>query len=74
MYEEAKRLTFSNNRLKSENKWLENKLKHLEEKNLNLKAYMKGLKKIYKVSYNCDAKLKVKLLDYESCKIFRTKR
>jgi len=35
--EEEKILSYSNNRLKRENKWLENRLKQLQKENYNLK-------------------------------------
>ena len=53
LYEEANRLTFSNNRFESENKWLKSKLTQLQGENNNLKTNMNALEMVYQF-FSCE--------------------
>ena len=55
IHEEAKRLTFSNNRLKCENKKLKMKILVLENDLSNTNVDFENLELIYKNSCNCDS-------------------
>jgi len=49
LHEEVKHLSYSNNRLKGDNRWLENKLTQLQEENDNLKIFIDALEMIYEI-------------------------
>lgn len=54
LHEESKKLIYYNNRIKGENKWLDNRLKLLKEENENLKIDLDTLEMDYNnSSCNC---------------------
>ena len=61
LHEEARKLQYSNNRHKGENRWLENRLKQLETENEELKSELENMEK--HKSGNC----KKSVINYENC-------
>jgi len=61
LHEEARKLQYSNNRHKGENRWLENRLKQLETENEELKTELENIEK--HKSDNC----KKSVLNCENC-------
>jgi len=54
LHEVARKLQYSNNRHKGQNRWLENKLKQLEAENESLKTNLESLVKgINNMACNC---------------------
>ena len=51
LHEEARKLQYSNNRHKGENRWLENRLKQLETKNQELKIELENMEKHKSCNY-----------------------
>jgi len=61
LHEEARKLQYSNNRHKGENRWLENRLKQLETENEELKTDLENIEK--HKSFNC----KKNVINCENC-------